>query len=1566
MHPSSQGQRTPTHIRFPQDEVGGRAQSSTPVAIGMENRLTNGTNTKPSPPSQPYQQQQPQSLGSDSRHPPAPTTKAPSLFFKKPPQQPKSIDAQNHLSAVRRTEFPLYTKSSNSPSTTTTTTTAATTAKTYNGRGPGAGAATMMAMGTKGSYSGSKPTTTAATRTGQERDSFQPFVTSPGSQQQKQQQQQKHFAIPPKSSHQPDLTFGTSPSPRKGNAIKVTPVNSTSWVEEGRTQGRKVQEVDDENEEEEDDGGVVQVRMPDFMLSMEERGGSISKDVGSKSTASTTKRAATTTAGSTPTKKQSSLAKDTGAKPTTTTTTTATKIATAMTPTKQQASIAGWLKNNVKELVNSVADKSSKSSAKTKDVMDLVKSVASSASSKGPVKRKLEDEDEDEDKFGLGWLDETLDDANWSELAKDLDLDERKNGGYLTQEVELDSEVEQEFKRRAKDCGRECELEVNETVTDGREVHAELDVKLEGKKEKPRRGVESLEPDFPYSGDDEPTVREKEPVPAFKDSVAKSRNHDQERDLEREHEQKQKHSERSRTSPATKLSQETRRSEVKVSRRASFLPSDIESDSDSLQSQRQLSPSDRRSDETSSSGRATQERRKHEVKASNALSKLPVDLSSDEGLSQSQLPQQQQQQTSKQSRKPKSRTPLEDILRKQALDKQSDRPSTPTQSIYKYKNSNLLRSIDAPDSDSDLDDSLFSTQSQSDPHTSSSPSVSTSRPLSQAPSVASVDSFSSKTVETGSPMRERTFERMPKKSASFVELDDSSLDDEEDPFLVHKSKTKLTTSSNKGKEGSGVFVLKTRKDEPSSYVDTCRNHDQQQRDERRRKVQSRRNLDDDSPEESIGRRGHVGGGDRSRPSRPEKTDDDTTRHRNINGTGDTGRSVKSSVHTIKRIVGKDEDDDFKDDKDTKPARSTAASRGDTSAAPRKGRPAISSGDKESSRKSGERRTTERDYCHSQKDDRGRREDQVRDRESTNRPRRLSVERSTRVAVAQDQLSDDPFGVLLTPTNPQRRTLKADHLLSDQKRRTRFESTSDEDTDSPPSRATTPEPRRTTIMQFFEEPPSTPTRGANGKKSELDGIRNQGLKSPRKSPRIGDDLKLPSPRRKRIRTIAEMISLSDDDFPSPGKGKEGEEMCPYCGDVLPTVMSARLKTSLAKVLTKQEDRVQAQQELLRRERMKDEYFDGTLELRAIEARGPTAEATTPKKPYVPRPRKPERLRGAPTQTNMTIDDPGSGADAAGGWVFAEKEDELQQRLFSKITAVEKFEFCRIHEAEKNIVPAGLERNYPLFIRFDELPDRIRRMEPALLGIIRGTVASPYLDRALASYRTLGHGARNPQAILAGVQMTLPGYYGSKGSSKIVEVLVKMFIETQILTNESARPQVPIEYIQQVLVPETGVRLILEDRRGGIGGGGDEGEGELTVEEAQAIMLDSVERHYAHLVDKETWASILGSNNFKSKSKAIRIALGQVKSTFQLLGWRNIGDQSVKVQHAERLRTGLHKDVITLTEERNQLKIDYAVLQRETADLKRQVANFQKMEQQRQRAEEDKHFGTFVLHKKETYK
>ncbi|KAF8931505.1 hypothetical protein BGZ47_011806 [Haplosporangium gracile] len=1446
MHSSSQEQGA-THIRFSQDEneEEGQARGSTAVAIGIENRPTNGTKASPATLPSWLQQQQTRPLDSNTRPSPAAlaTTKTSVFLIKKPPQKPKSIDAQNHFSALRRVENPLYT---NPPLT------AAITA-TYNYmKGPEAGAATMM--GTGGSFSRSSATTARsrpaqqsisnslgrARTIEQEQQSTRSPPSAPGIiSLTNQHQKQRHFTIPPKSPRT-ELTLGShSPSPKKGEGgsvkrktINITPLNSTSWLDDHRAQEKKVREKeqweeDDEEEGDGDDDEVVQVRIPHFLLP--EGGGGVSKDTGSKPIATTT-----------------------------TAKTTATTMADAIS-TKKPASLTGWIKQDVKNLINSVADKSSKAFVKTKDAMERVENMAASASFKGPAKKKDEDED------GAGWLDESLGEENWSEFfSKDLDLDEKEDDyGYQTQEVEQEREKEQEMNQWME-----------------RQRQTERDQVGENERGKQRKRVESPEPDFPYSDDEKPSVQGKVPMaPApvnedtitkdsaikgvvRKDIVAKSRDNERERELERERERNQKHArgrdgKRNGMSTADISPREKKKSEVKVPRRSSFLPSDISSDdNDSPHRQRQQPSSDRRGNRASSPRKASQEERKSEVKSRKALSLLPVD----EGLPQSQ--QQQQQQTSKLSRKPDFRTPLEDILRNRSSAGQDDRRSTPTRSIYNPKNSNLHRSIDAPDSDSDLDDLLFSiaaTRSQSDPPAQSLLSTPSSRPLSQVPSVTSVDSFSSTTVNISNSKQERDFEQIPKKSTSFVGLSDSSLEDGDNPFLDHStSKLQSSTSSNKDKNVPGTLVLKKRKETPRTYIDTCHHQGQQEREERRRNVQSQRDLDDDSSEESIGRRKQVDSGGCSRPSRPEKADDEIPRYRSTHSPGDTRRPGKSSVRTKTRIV-REGDGDSEDNKYTKSARSVAGYRGDVSAVTREDRQATSSCKNEGIRTFVERRTTERGYSHSHKDDRDRRKIQDRDSdrypESTSRPRKSSVERSPMVIARQVQPPDSPFDVLLTPTSSHRKTPKADQLSSSQKRRSRPTSTSDEESDTPPIRPTTPElPRRTAVMQYFEKLPSTPTKDVNGRKSELDGVKSQGLTSPKTSPRIGDDLKLPSPRRKRIRTIAEMISLSDDDYPSLGAAKEGEDLCPYCGDVLPTEKSARLKSSLVKILARQEDRIQAQQDLLRRERMKDEHFDDALELEAVEGLGPsitTAGAVaTPKKPWVPRPRKLERLRVVPTQIDLTTDASGAGDEAvgAGSAFFAEKEDELQQRLFSKITAVEKFEFCRIHVAEEKIIPAGLERNYPLLIRFDELPERIRKMEPELLGIICGTVASPYLDRALANYRKLGHGARNPQAVLAGVQMTLPGYYGSKGSSKIVEVLVKMFIETQILTNEAARPQMPIEYIQQVLVPETGVRLIMEDRRGDGGGGGCESEGALTVEEAQAIMLDSVEfGNYVHDIE-----------------------------------------------------------------------------------------------------------------------
>ncbi|RIB04952.1 hypothetical protein C2G38_2220997 [Gigaspora rosea] len=85
---------------------------------------------------------------------------------------------------------------------------------------------------------------------------------------------------------------------------------------------------------------------------------------------------------------------------------------------------------------------------------------------------------------------------------------------------------------------------------------------------------------------------------------------------------------------------------------------------------------------------------------------------------------------------------------------------------------------------------------------------------------------------------------------------------------------------------------------------------------------------------------------------------------------------------------------------------------------------------------------------------------------------------------------------------------------------------------------------------------------------------------------------------------------------------------------------------------------------------------------------------------------------------------------------------------------------------------------------------------------------------------------------------PGYYGSKGSSVIFSTFVSLFIESKRLTLDMTKPQEPLEYLNQVLVPETAIRLIAQNQGG------------ITLREARKIMEDSREfGMYVHDVEEE---------------------------------------------------------------------------------------------------------------------
>ena len=72
---------------------------------------------------------------------------------------------------------------------------------------------------------------------------------------------------------------------------------------------------------------------------------------------------------------------------------------------------------------------------------------------------------------------------------------------------------------------------------------------------------------------------------------------------------------------------------------------------------------------------------------------------------------------------------------------------------------------------------------------------------------------------------------------------------------------------------------------------------------------------------------------------------------------------------------------------------------------------------------------------------------------------------------------------------------------------------------------------------------------------------------------------------------------------------------------------------------------------------------------------------------------------------------------------------------------------------------------------------------------------------------------------------PGYYGSKGLNIICDILSELFLFNNFLTYDLVCPKNPVEFLQEILTPETAIRLISQDR------------GNIVLEEARLIMEDS---------------------------------------------------------------------------------------------------------------------------------
>ncbi|KAJ3022893.1 hypothetical protein HKX48_004936 [Thoreauomyces humboldtii] len=144
-------------------------------------------------------------------------------------------------------------------------------------------------------------------------------------------------------------------------------------------------------------------------------------------------------------------------------------------------------------------------------------------------------------------------------------------------------------------------------------------------------------------------------------------------------------------------------------------------------------------------------------------------------------------------------------------------------------------------------------------------------------------------------------------------------------------------------------------------------------------------------------------------------------------------------------------------------------------------------------------------------------------------------------------------------------------------------------------------------------------------------------------------------------------------------------------------------------------------------------------------------------------------------------------------------------------------CRIHIAETRIIPSGISKGYPQTLDASSIGKRVKRLTVPLFNIIKFVAPSHFRKRALAFYKEVGErraqGAEGRLKAVAGLSC---GYYGTKGGRAISEACFDIFMrakdgEKPLLTNDATSPLPPIEFLQDVLVPEAAVMLIMEDQK-----------------------------------------------------------------------------------------------------------------------------------------------------------
>lgn len=154
-------------------------------------------------------------------------------------------------------------------------------------------------------------------------------------------------------------------------------------------------------------------------------------------------------------------------------------------------------------------------------------------------------------------------------------------------------------------------------------------------------------------------------------------------------------------------------------------------------------------------------------------------------------------------------------------------------------------------------------------------------------------------------------------------------------------------------------------------------------------------------------------------------------------------------------------------------------------------------------------------------------------------------------------------------------------------------------------------------------------------------------------------------------------------------------------------------------------------------------------------------------------------------------------------------------------------CQRHHFETHSLPEALEKGWPQYIDFNEVPKRVESMKSVLEDIIAdadncsdnessvcddtgGPRARSIFWRELQN-EIKNQGSRTATSMkgqFSTFEKTQPGYYGELGLSIIHQTLYDLFPLSSFDTSLIA-PLSPEEFVQLVLVPEVAVRLIMQD-------------------------------------------------------------------------------------------------------------------------------------------------------------